>query len=458
MAAQPLTPRAGAATSARAALRPYLSLLARGTARATLVVAIPSVQTPSPQSWDNLANLGTWDYVAGLYTSWDNLYANRQQPPSPIPPVPGPQAYITPDLAGLSLAGAYQAGRAAGFKNFQIVAYRETYMINPDFAYFLEIAPAVGYVAQTATPGSGGDTSDVPNGSFYTTQVTVGVPDQVPDPGSTVATNGVLCFVFQVADDFPEPNDVTNFMTDGDSPGTGTMVWWEYTFTANNVPPTLQESMNLYNGPPLAPVDLTTVEWPLIAQNPLSIFTVPPPLAPTDLLSEVPPFERQSYEIIAVLRVVANEMARVAAGQEALTQQWFPASADVLLARFEAMLGLPVQPANQPLTVRRGIVLAYMQRLRLEGTGLDWIASMDSLAGSAWDYQEHDPADPSSPDAYTINVNIPQVFASVGWTFVRDITPAHIVINEGYTGGWLLGVSDLWSEGPYDNNTVDDVL
>ena len=458
MAAQPLTLRAGVAASATAALRPHLTLTARGVATAVAVVGIPTVNTPSPNTWDNLASLGTWDYIAGLYTSWDNLYLNRQQPPAGIPPIPGPQAGITPDLAGLSLAGAYQAGLAAGYKNFQIVAYRETYMINPEFAYFLEIAPALGYVAQTATPGSGGDTTNVPDGSFFTVQPTIGVPDQTPDPGSVVATNGTLCFVFQISDDRPEPNDVTRFMTDGDTPGTGTMVWWEYTFSANNVPPTLQESMNLYNGLPMAPVDLTSVEWPLIAQNPLAIFTVQPPLAPTDLLSEVPPFERGSYEISTVLRVVSNELARVAAGQEAMTQQWFPTSADVLLARFEAMLGLPVEPAGQSLTVRRGIVLAYLQRLRVEGTGLDWIASMDALAGTAWTYQEHDPADGSSPPAYTVNVNIPQVFASVGWTFVRDITPAHILVTEGYTGGWLVGVSDLWSQGPYDNNTVDDVL
>jgi hypothetical protein len=175
----------------------------------------------------------------------------------------------------------------------------------------------------------------------------------------------------------------------------------------------------------------------------------------------VPPFEQGSYEISAVLRVVANELARLNAAlapptrmpdgtlvQGALSQQWFPASADVLLARFEAMLGLPMEPKSATgipvqLSVRRNLVLAYIQRLRLEGTGLDWNTAMTSLAGTAWNYAENDPANPFSPPPYSISVNIPQVYASVGWAFVRGITPAHIAIIEGYTGGWLLGISLL---------------
>jgi hypothetical protein len=418
--------------------------------RALNQVGVPVIRTPSPQTWDNLASLGTWDYVARIFASWDDLYFNRQQP-VPTPPIPGPQAGVTPDLAGLSLAGAYQAGLAAGYTNFQVVAYRQSYMSNPEFLY-LEAAPAVGYVAQTTSPGTGGGGAPGPNtppqGSFFTLQPTPGVADQSPNPGTPVSTNGTLSFVFQVGDDRPQPNDVQGWVTDGPDAQSGTWVYWRYTFPANNVPSSLQDSMNIYNTPPMTPVDVTSAEWPLVAQDPLVIFTAPPLLAPEDLLSEVPPFEQGSYEIATVLRVVANELARIEAAQQALTQQWFPSSADVLLARFEAMLGLPEQPLDGsgnpvPLDVRRSLVLAYMQRLRTEGTGLDWIASMNALAGNAWNYQEHNPADPASPPAYTIAVNIPQVFATVGWNYVRGITPAHIAITEGYTGGWLVGIADL---------------
>jgi Bacteriophage Mu-like, Gp48 len=390
-------------------------------------------------TWDSLRALGTWDYIAQLYATWDDLYNDVRQPAPPIPPIPGPQAGVTPDLAGLSLGGAYQAGLAAGFENFQVVAYRRTWMLNPTQG-FLEVAPEVGYVAQTTSPGSGGDTSNAPDGSFFTEQPTPGVPDQTPNPGDAVATNGTLSFVFQTADDSPQPNDIVNSGTD---PATGVMTWWEYSFTATNVPGTLQAHMGLYNGPPLPSVDVTDAQWPQTAVDPLLIFTNPPLVVPEDLLSDVPPFEHESYEIATVLRVVAGELGRIAAAQGGLTQQWFPSTADVLLGQFEQMLGLPVNPANTSLEVRRAIVLAYLRRLRVEGTGLDWIASMNSLAGTAWSYAEHDPASPDSPDPYTINVSIPEVLATVGWNFVRDITPAHIAINESYTGGWLVGIADI---------------
>jgi hypothetical protein len=448
-----LTPSAGAATAASAGLRPYLSPTAGSATQATATVGIPTIHSPSPNTWDSLASLGTWDYIAALYTSWDNLYFNRQQPPAGIPPIPGSQVGVTPDLAGLSLGGAYQAGLAAGFTRFQVVAYRQTWMANPTQG-FLEVAPEVGYVAQTTSPGSGGSLANAPAGSFFTLSPTPGDPDQTPNPGNVVATNATLSFVFQVGDDIPNPNDIIN---SGIDPATGVMMWWEYSFAAASVPRTLQASMSLYNGPPLTPVDVADTELPQTAVDPLLIFTNPPDVQPEDLLADVPPFEQGSYEIAAVLNVTANELGRLAAAQAALIQNWFPQTADVLLGQFEQMLGLPVNPPAS-LDVRRTVVLAYLRRLRVEGTGLDWIASMDSLAANAWSYAEHDPANPSSPPAYTIEVNIPSVLAGIGWNFVRDITPAHIAITQGYTGGWLLGVSELWSQGPYENNTVDDVL
>lgn len=440
--AQNLVLTAGAAASATAGLRPFLAPAAGAAARATAALGIPTVYPPSPNTWDNLATLGTWDYVAQLYSSWDNLYFNRQQPPVGIPTIPGPQFQVTPDLAGLSLGGAYQAGLAAGFTHFQIIAYRQSWMSNPTWMLsnpaqgYLEVAPEVGYVAQTTSPGSGGSQTGEPNGSFFTMQSTPGVADQTPNPGAPVATNGTLSFVFQVADSRPDPNDVVSY---GRDPATGVMAWWQYSFTATNVPGTLQASMGLYNGPPLTPVDVTSVEWPQVAVDPLLIFSAPPDVQPEDLLADVPPFEQGSYEIAAVLNVTANELGRLAAAQGALIQNWFPQTADVLLGEFEDMLGLPVAPANTPLDVRRTVVLAYLRRLRVEGTGLDWTASMNSLAGSAWSYAEHDPANPSSPVAYTLNVAIPPVLAAVGWNFVRDITPAHLAINRSYTGGWLIG-------------------
>lgn len=357
----------------------------------------------------------------------------------------------TPDLAGLSLGAAYQAGMAAGYTQFRIAAYRSTWALDGTYLW-REVAPgassgragANGYVMQTTTPGSGGDITPgtPPEGSFYTLQSEPGVPDQFPEPGDPVADP--LSFVFQVPDGHIAP--IGALSDSGIDPVTGVMAWWEYTFDAGNVPAGLAADMAAYNGPWRTPVDVSGQEWLAVAVDPLLVFSIPPVPDPADLITDVPQFERQSYEIRTVLRVVGLELARIAAAMEGLTNNYFPATADILLPRFESLLGLPVGPINDPdpvsLATRRALVLAYMQRLRTEGTGLDWIAAITGLAGTDWNYAEHDPAT-GEPPVYTINVNIPQTLARIGWNFVRNVTPAHLGINQGYVGGWLVGISLL---------------
>jgi hypothetical protein len=178
--------------------------------------------------------------------------------------------------------------------------------------------------------------------------------------------------------------------------------------------------------------------------DPLAPFTNPPPLDPPDLLDDVPPYEQSSYEVQAVLTVVANELGRIDAGRQALIQNFFPASADVLLPLFEQLLGLPVSPPAT-LSARQQLVLTYMSRLKSEGRGLDWTALITQAVGTNWTYQEHDPNNPLSPPANTVNVSIPQAAAGYAWPLIRDLTPAHLVVNEGYTGGFIVGVSTVGS-------------
>jgi uncharacterized protein YmfQ (DUF2313 family) len=181
-----------------------------------------------------------------------------------------------------------------------------------------------------------------------------------------------------------------------------------------------------------------TVAAPL---DPLAIFTAPPALDPPDLVGALPPYEQSSYEVRAVLGVIANELARIEAARQALIQNFFPLTADALLPMFETLLGLPVSPPAS-LALRHQLVAAYMQRLATEGRGLDWTAGVSQATGTTnWNYQEHDPANPSSPAAYTLNVNIPAATAGVAWPLIRDLTPAHVGINEGYTGGFIVGSS-----------------
>ena len=190
---------------------------------------------------------------------------------------------------------------------------------------------------------------------------------------------------------------------------------------------------------------------PLPSLDPLAVFAAPPALDPPDLVSDLPPFEQSSYEVQAVLGVIANELARLDAARLALIQNFFPLTADALLPLFEQLLGLPVNPPAS-LDLRHQLVAAYMQRLKSEGRGLDWTAAITAAVGTInWNYLEHDPANPASPVAYTVNVNIPQVSAGIAWPLIRDITPAHVAIVEGYTGGFLVGVTPVWPGGAGNN-------
>lgn len=186
-----------------------------------------------------------------------------------------------------------------------------------------------------------------------------------------------------------------------------------------------------------------TTEAP--ASDPLDVFATLPAVDPVDLLDEVPPFEQGSAEIQAVLRAVGNELLRIETAREALINNFFPGTADVLLPLFEEMLGLPVNPPAS-LAQRQSLVLATMRRLKGEGRGLDWQATITQLVGgAAWSYQEHDPANPSSPPANTVAIQIPQAAAGIGWPFIRDLTPAHLAITEGYSDGFFVGITNIGS-------------
>ena len=192
---------------------------------------------------------------------------------------------------------------------------------------------------------------------------------------------------------------------------------------------------------------------PVVPADPLAVFTPAmivavetsvddPPVLPA-LLFDVPPFERASYEVKAVLNVIANELYRLDVARHALIQNFFPLLADVLLGLFEQLLGLPVNPPAS-LDARHQLVATYMGRLKSEGRGLDWVSLISQAVGTQnWNYAEHDPANSFSPPAYTINVNIPQQSAGFAWPLIRDLTPAHLTINEGYTGGFIVGSSPV---------------
>jgi hypothetical protein len=178
--------------------------------------------------------------------------------------------------------------------------------------------------------------------------------------------------------------------------------------------------------------------------DPLAVFTVVPPTDPVDMVSELPQYERAAIEIQAVLHAVANELQRLEAARQALILNFLPATADALLPMFEQLLALPINPPLR-LASRQQLVLATMRRLKGQGRGLDWEDTITQLVGPGWSYQEHDPNDANSPPPNTVMIQIPQAYAGIGWPFIRDLTPAHLAINEGYSEGFFVGITSIGS-------------
>jgi hypothetical protein len=127
---------------------------------------------------------------------------------------------------------------------------------------------------------------------------------------------------------------------------------------------------------------------------------------PPDFLDDLPPFMQQSRQVQAVLTAIGNEAARLEGAREDLIANYFPATADALLHFYENMLGLSVDNPLLTLAQRRSAVQAFIRRIRASA-GTDWQEIITTLIGNTWTYQEHDPADMSSPAPYTVLIRVP---------------------------------------------------
>lgn len=159
--------------------------------------------------------------------------------------------------------------------------------------------------------------------------------------------------------------------------------------------PLLYPSPLLYPGMGLGPPQPTVL-----------VDTPTAPVLP-DLLDDLPPFERSSRVMQGVLTAIGNELGRLEAARQDLITNWFPGTADALLHFYEQLLGLPTDPPNISLDQRRKTVMAFMQSIKAQGTGLAWEQIMSSLIGNNWSYEEHDPNNSNSPPPYTILIRLP---------------------------------------------------
>jgi hypothetical protein len=155
------------------------------------------------------------------------------------------------------------------------------------------------------------------------------------------------------------------------------------------------------------------------------------------LLDDLPPFEQSSKDIQGVLDVSARELDRLDAAVVSVRDNFFPQSADMLLPIYEQILGLPVAPAWKSTAQRKSSVMAFLRKLRSSGSAVDWVENLTALIGTGWTWDEHDPADGSSPPAYTLKVLMPLVQALS--------TPTAPTATPSTTGGTLTAGTYLYA-------------
>lgn len=160
---------------------------------------------------------------------------------------------------------------------------------------------------------------------------------------------------------------------------------------------------------------------------------------------------RDDPDYLGVWHSTARELERLAAAVETVRAQLFPQTADVLLAAWEFLSRITVEPGGQTIEQRRATVMAMLLKSSASPAGSDWVANVTALVGAGWTYSEHIPGDPASPPEGTLRIHVP--FAPDADLYMlterllRDITPAHLDIELTFAGGFVLDESQLDQEG-----------
>lgn len=174
-------------------------------------------------------------------------------------------------------------------------------------------------------------------------------------------------------------------------------------------------------------------------------------LSPTGvaMLESLPPILRNSYDYLAVVHACAREIDLLEAALETVRAQFNPGSADVLLGEWEKIVRLPVGGVvgGTDVPTRRASVIARLRKLLGQSEGLQWVATINEIIGTGWSYQEHDPADGTSPAEGILKITIPYATTSPQWTQaitqIREVTAAHLEIDFESSDVFQLDLSEM---------------
>lgn len=168
-------------------------------------------------------------------------------------------------------------------------------------------------------------------------------------------------------------------------------------------------------------------------------------------LEQIPPILSEDPDVKAVLHVYSKEAERLASTLASLRLEMFPLTATALtMGIWEASFNLQIAPPGLTLTDRRQLVLTYAQSMLQGGDGADWVATVESLVGTGWSYDEHDPDDATlnlTVPIYTVRVLLPFPANTAQYErarqLVQAITPANIHLILSSSSGFFLDAGQL---------------
>jgi uncharacterized protein YmfQ (DUF2313 family) len=171
----------------------------------------------------------------------------------------------------------------------------------------------------------------------------------------------------------------------------------------------------------------------------------PPNLTATALriFDSLPIYYQWDPTLCRLTLSLANELDRLTAFIESIANGFSPKGAldePALLAIWEHILKLPIEPAGVTITEREQVVLAAFFG-RSCTTTAEWVAAMNQALGSvSWKHEVCVPG----PGQLTITVPYPEdsYIEGIVKQQARRLTPANYEIIFEYSEGWIAGVSE----------------
>lgn len=166
------------------------------------------------------------------------------------------------------------------------------------------------------------------------------------------------------------------------------------------------------------------------------------------LLDMLPVAFRRDKQLQAIYNAAGPEVELIDGLLSQLQEDVIPFTAERSLSIYEAWLGISVANPAQTDEERKAVILAFLARVGMDGSGLDWERVAALLIGPGFVYRKHIPGDGGTPPANTLAVYLPfgspdTISAQLAEALLRAITPANVVINVGYSSLFFLDESLL---------------